>query len=210
MTLHSLASPPLPVRSGAPRPRVLGLAGSVTRPSRTSALVAACLDAFGDRAEVEFLQLVDEAPALFGALTRKALAGRSLTVVEAVESADILVVASPVYRASYSGALKHLFDLVDHRAFPGKPVILAATGGTPMHGLVTEHQLRPLFGFLNALTVPTTIYALESDFQDFELASATISQRIARAVSESLVLWSRTALTAAGSPTTGLPRAANA
>ena len=82
-----------------------------------------------------------------------------------------------------TGALKHLFDLVDHRTFAGKPVALAATGGSLMHGLVTEHQLRPLFGFLNAPTLPTTVYAVESDFDDYRVSqpsSATASRALPR------------------------------
>ena len=77
-----------------------------------------------------------------------------------------------------TGALKHLFDLVGHRASAGKPVILAATGGSIMHGLVTEYSTRPLFGFLNALTLPTTIYAVESDFDAYRVSAAKLEERI--------------------------------
>ena len=104
----------------------------------------------------------------------------------AVEEADLLVVGSPVYRASYTGALKHLFDLVDHRSLQGKPIILAATGGSSLHGLMPEHQLRPLFGFFNALTLPTTIYAVEGDFHDYALVSGKVRDRIERAIGEAL------------------------
>ena len=46
-----------------------------------------------------------------------------------------MIVGTPVYRASYTGALKHLFDLMHYG--PGRhAVLLAATGGTRMHGLV--------------------------------------------------------------------------
>ena len=99
-------------------------------------------------------------------------------IVRAVETADILVVGSPVYRASYSGALKHLFDLVHFEALAGKPVILAATGGTPLHGLMIDHQLRPLFAFFKALTLPTSIYALESDFTAYSISNPDVRARI--------------------------------
>lgn len=61
---------------------------------------------------------------------------------------------------------------------------MAATGGTPLHGLVTEHQVRPLFGFFNALTLPTAIYATETDFANYKIISPVVDDRIARAVSE--------------------------
>ena len=166
------------------RSNIIGISGSLTRPSRTTALVNTILDGFGGDGEVRLIELVDEAPHLFAALPRGPLTGRAEAIVEAVEHADLLVVGSPVYRASYTGALKHLFDIVDHRALRGTPVLLAATGGTPLHGLMTEHQLRPLFGFFNALTLPTAIYALERDFDGYALTSEPVRARIDRAVAE--------------------------
>lgn len=166
--------------------RIVGISGSVTRPSRTTALVEGVLAKLEGHGEIRLVELVDEAPHVFSALTRASLSGRALDIIEAVEGADLLVVGSPVYRASYTGALKHLFDLVDHRALRGKPVLLAATGGSALHGLMPEHQLRPLFGFFNALTLPTTIYAVEDDFRDHVLVSDRVRDRIGRATGEAL------------------------
>lgn len=168
------------------KPTIVGVSGSVTRPSRTTALVRAIVERIAARGDYasEVIELTDAAPHLFSALTPYQLAGEAREIVETVEQADLLVVATPVYRASMSGALKHLFDLVDHRGFLGKPVVLAATGGSLLHGLVTEHQLRPLFGFLNALTLPTTVYAVESDFEDYQIATAKVRDRIERVADE--------------------------
>ena len=170
------------------QPVVLGISGSVSRPSRTAALVRHILDRIEKRGGVQsrLIELADAAPVLFAELVPAKLGSAARTIIEAVEHADLLVAATPVYRGSYTGAFKHLFDLVDHQAFAGKPVVLAATGGTHLHGLVTEHELRPLFGFLNALTLPTTIYAVESDFADHRLADANVRARIERVVSEAL------------------------
>jgi FMN reductase len=167
---------------------IIGISGSVTRPSRTTALVQAALERIEPRsgAATRLVELVDSAPALFSALTRDKLTGEAKALVQAVEQADLLVIDTPVYRASYTGALKHLFDLVHHAGFAGKPVLLTATGGSHLHGLVTEHQLRPLFGFLNALTLPTTVYAVEADFIDYRVSSAKILDRLDRAVAEAL------------------------
>ncbi len=86
-------------------------------------------------------------------------------------AADILVVASPTFKGSYTGLFKHVFDLLDPSSLRGKPVILAATGGGERHSLMVEHQLRPLFGFFEALAMPTAIYASDKDFADGALAS---------------------------------------
>ena len=172
---------------------IVGVSGSVTRPSRTTALVQAVLDRIHARTgvAVRLIELVDSAPHLFTALTPDRLAGEAKALVEAVEQADLLVIGSPVYRASYTGAFKHLFDLVHHAAFVSKPVILTATGGSHLHGLVTEHQLRPLFGFLNALTLPTTVYAVETDFLDYRVSSQKILDRVDRAIVEALTQLDR-------------------
>ncbi|MBB5537644.1 FMN reductase [Rhizobium giardinii] len=167
-------------------PTILGLSGNVKRPSRTASLVDAVVSSAAERlgASGRLIELVDAAPVLFRALRADQLDAEGRAIIDAVEAADVLVVGSPVYRASYTGALKHLFDLVDYRALTGKHVILVATGGTPLHGLMTEHQLRPLFGFFNALTLPTAIYATEADFTDYDISNTAVHERINRAVLE--------------------------
>ncbi|TGP68131.1 NAD(P)H-dependent oxidoreductase, partial [Mesorhizobium sp. M2D.F.Ca.ET.224.01.1.1] len=117
-----------------------------------------------------------------------ALGASGEAIIQRVEKADLLVVGTPVYRASYTCALKHLFDLVDYRALTGKTVLLAATGGSPYHGLVLEHQLRPLFGFFCSVTVPTGVYGTPDDFVDGEIVGAAIIERIARAATDAVSL----------------------
>lgn len=165
---------------------ILGLSGSVTRPSRTTALVTRVVDALAERvsADTKVIELVDAAPILFEALTPNRLLPAGLALIEAVETADVLVVGSPVYRGSYTGALKHLFDLTRREPLAGKPVVLVATGGSPHHALMLEHQFKPLFGFFGAHTIPTAIYATEASFTDHRLTDPEIEQRVARAVGE--------------------------
>jgi FMN reductase len=131
-----------------------------------------------------FIEMADAAPVIFSSLARAQTSTASEAIVRSVETADALIVATPVYRASYTGALKHLFDLVDYQALFGKPVILAATGNSHLHGLVTEHQLRPLLSFFGALTVPIAIYASVADFADYTLTSPAVFERIDRAADE--------------------------
>jgi FMN reductase len=171
---------------------IVGISGSSRRLSRTTVVVKAVLEAIeaATASETELIELVDAAPHLFATLTRDVLHEnqRGSAIVRTIESADIIVVGTPVYRASYSGALKHVFDLVHHEALAGKIVVLAATGGSLLHGLVTEHQLRPLFGFFRALTIPTTIYATEQDFADSKIVNPDIHARVTQAACEAVGL----------------------
>jgi len=177
---------------------VVGVAGNIARPSRTSALISAILAEICSLsgAQSRLIELADVGPQLFQqqapeqlrSFTREHLGHDARSALAAVEAADALVVGTPVYKGSYTGALKHLFDLIPPNGLAGKPVLLAATAGSPLHGLVTEHQLRPLFGFFNARTVPTTIFALEGDFQNFRVEKPELTARIKRAAAE-LAEW---------------------
>ncbi|MGX2996599.1 FMN reductase [Streptomyces sp. JNUCC 64] len=96
-----------------------------------------------------------------------------------VADADALIVVSPVFSASYSGLFKSFFDVIDKDALTGKPVLIAATGGTGRHSLVLDHALRPLFGYLRAVVVPTGVYAASEDF-----GAEGLAERVDRAAGE--------------------------
>ncbi|MGG7519619.1 FMN reductase [Allorhizobium undicola] len=169
---------------------VVIIAGSVSNPSRTVELVRAIAHQIASviAVDIQHVELSAAAPVLFRALRADQLDAEGREIIKAIEEADVLVVGSPVYRASYTGALKHLFELVDHRALTGKRVLLAATGGTPLHGLMIDHQLRPMFAFFNALTVPTSVYATTTDFSGHQLENPEVQTRIERAVGELVTL----------------------
>ena len=107
-------------------------------------------------------------------------AGRSLAaVLDAVTEADGLIVVTPVFSASYSGLFKSFFDVLEKDALAGKPVLIAATGGSARHSLVLDHALRPLFAYLRAVVVPTGVYAASEDW-----GAEGLPERIERAAGE--------------------------
>ena len=127
---------------------------------------------------LDIFDLVDAGPGLGAALQRQDLTLPAARIIDAIEQADALIVGTPVYKGAYTGLFKHVFDLVEPRALVGKPVVLTATGGGPRHALVVEHALRPLFGFFEALTIPTAVYASDADFQDGQLIEAGVLARV--------------------------------
>jgi FMN reductase len=167
-------------------PRIVGLSGSPRRPSKTSTLVElVAADVLSrTRARVDIFDLVDAGPGLGAALQRQDLTLPAARIIDAIEQADALIVGTPVYKGAYTGLFKHVFDLVDPRALVGKPVVLTATGGGPRHALVVEHALRPLFGFFEALTVPTAVYASDADFVDGQLSEAGVLARVSTAAQQ--------------------------
>ena len=97
--------------------------------------------------------------------------------------ADAIIAATPVYKAAISGLFKSFADLIDNDLLIAKPVILAATGGSARHAMVVDDHLRPLFAFLRALPVPTSLYAAPEDW-----GSGDLGRRIDRAAEELAVL----------------------
>ena len=67
--------------------------------------------------------------------------------------------------------------MLDNDLIVAKPVLLAATGGTPRHALVIDDQMRPLFAYLRALTLPTSVYAAPEDWGSTELGDAHRARR---------------------------------
>ena len=170
--------------------RVLAVSGSLHEPSKTTALLRAIADAVASRADVEvrLIELTEIGPSLAGALQRDQLPLHVEEQLIAIEQADLLIVGSPVYRASFTGLFKHLFDFVGQYELVGKPVLLAATGGGERHALMIEHQLRPLFAFFQALTLPLGVYASNTDFDGYRVASDVLEARIALAANRALPL----------------------
>jgi FMN reductase len=98
-------------------------------------------------------------------------------------SADALIAATPVYKAGVSGLFKSFVDVLDDDLLVAKPVLLAATAGSSRHALVVDEQLRPLFAYLRALTLPTSVFAAPEDWATTELGG-----RIERAATELAVI----------------------
>ncbi|WP_433359459.1 NAD(P)H-dependent oxidoreductase [Streptosporangium sp. CA-115845] len=75
--------------------------------------------------------------------------------------------------------------MIDNSALTGKPVLIAATGGTARHSLVLEHAMRPLFAYLRATVVPTAVYAASEDWGTGGGDRADgLASRVARAAGE--------------------------
>lgn len=168
--------------------RIVGVSGSLTTPSRTTALVDAVVARLSQHleplapVEAQTIELATLLPDLFAGRSRADLGPGAETALAAVEAADVVVVGSPAYRAAYTGIFKHFFDYVGQYALVDVPIVLTATGGSDRHALLVEHQMRPLFGFFQALTLPLGIFGNEGDFTDYRVSSPELTERIALSI----------------------------
>ncbi|MFB5854307.1 FMN reductase [Stenotrophomonas maltophilia] len=165
--------------------KVVALVGSPTSSvtSRTLLLVRYLLASLQERvhASVERVELAPIARSLGQSLSRGEVEPAVEQALRTIETAELLVVAAPVHRGSYPGLFKHLVDFIELEALVDTPVLLAATGGSERHALVIDHQLRPLFSFLQAHTLPIGVYATPADFDGEHITSVALQARIALA-----------------------------
>ena len=170
--------------------RLVAVSGGLQRPSKAAALAEHLMDLIADEVlcEQHLVELGQLAPQLACATWRSHLPETVERELAAVEQADILVVATPVFRGAYTGLFKHFFDFIHQDALIDKPVLLAATGGSERHALMIDHQLRPLFSFFQARTLPLGVYATDQDFLDYRLHNEALIQRATLAVQRALPL----------------------
>jgi FMN reductase len=166
--------------------RVLGLVGSPAASSRTLALVEGIVAAAAAEPGVEPQVIVLGArPLAFADGTRaEDQTGDTRAILEAVEAADAFVLGTPVYRATLSGSLKNLLDLVPRgvydgraRPFQARPVVVAATAASTHHFLALDGLAEILRGFFAAWVVPPGVFASHADCgPDGELAQPVARQ----------------------------------
>ena len=177
---------------------VVAVNAGLSEPSSTRLLVdrlaeatVAALD--GREVQVQVIDLRDLAVDLGASMAAGFATGAAAPAVRSVQNADALIAATPVFNGSYSGLFKAFFDLVDVDAMTATPVLIAATGGSPRHSMVLDYALRPLFGYLRTVVVPTGVYAASEDWAASSGDTTALAERIDRAAGQLAALLGATA-----------------
>lgn len=142
---------------------IVTIAGSPSASSRTSSLLRYAEDYLGQYAHSIYpivIQNLDPRE-LFYAQYDGVTIPRALTEVA---NADAIVIATPVYKASYSGILKVFLDLLPQKAFANKVILPIACGGTSTHMLAIDYAIKPLLSALGAEIVLQGVYLLDTQF----------------------------------------------
>lgn len=161
--------------------KLLGVSGSPSSPSKTVTALDVALDharTVRPDLDVALLNLRDLRMEFSDGRDPAAYEGDTRRAIDEVVGADALIVGTPMYRGSYTGRLKNLFDVLPNDALVGTPVGLVATGGTDHHFLAIEHQLKPLLGFFQAHALPGAVYANNDHFGDGGLVDGEVRRRL--------------------------------
>lgn len=131
------------------------------RTTRGGQAVAEAIAVDGDTIETH--ELADVAPKLFewgntdvAELTAK------------VAATDILVIASPTYKATYTGLLKAFLDNYGNDGLAGCAAVPVMVGAAANHALAPEVHLRPLLVELGAAVPSRGLYLLEDQMDDLD------------------------------------------
>lgn len=141
----------------------------------------AAMAGVGHTTEVTTIDIRDHAHAIADTFLTGFSTSELQAALDQTTAADALVVVTPTFSASYSGLFKSFIDIIEAGTLAGKPVILAATGGTERHSLMLDHALRPLFVYLGADPVRTGVFAATGDFGG---GDGQLTGRVRRAANE--------------------------
>ncbi|GGL05890.1 oxidoreductase [Sphaerisporangium melleum] len=171
--------------------KLVAISAGLSLPSSTRLLADRLTQATRDHlepgrpVEVRVIELRDLAVDIANNLVTGFPSPALADALRAVTEADGLIAVTPIFTASYSGLFKSFVDVVDNDALTGKPVLIAATGGTARHSLALEHAMRPLFAYLRAIVVPTAVYAAAEDWGSTgDARTGGLAERIGRAAGE--------------------------
>jgi FMN reductase len=155
--------------------KIAAIVGSVTPPGRLLSATRWLLDsALATHKEVdrEMINLAEKRIAFADGRPPEQYPDDTARVVHSVQAAEGIVIASPVYRGSITGALKNLLDHLPVESLAAKPVGIVAMGATPHHFLGVDWHLRDILAWFGAMIVPTSVYLDSSDFVAGELSEA--------------------------------------
>ncbi len=147
--------------------RIITLAGSPRFPSRSTALLTLCqrlLEARGIEVVAWNIHNFPPEDLLHARFDSAAVQAFSADVA----SAAGIIVATPVYKASFSGALKSVLDLLPERALEEKVVLPLASGGSVAHMLALDYALKPVLSALKAQDILQGVFAQDQQITDYD------------------------------------------
>lgn len=164
---------------------ILAISGSPSHPSRTYGIVEYASTLLAKEGFYSDIFSVRDFPAedlVFGRYDSPNLEHPK----ELLAKADAVIIATPIYKAAYTGLLKTFLDLLPQKALLGKVVLPIATGGTLAHLLAIDYALKPVLSELGARHLLGGVYAVDKQIQRQEDGSIQLDEEIDQRLKHSL------------------------
>lgn len=161
--------------------KLLGLSGGPTNSSKTLLAVNTAVEFaynYQTNINIEVLNISQFDVQFCDARDPATYQGDTRALIDKIIGADAYIIGTPIYRGTYTGILKNMFDLIPNDAMFGKPVGLIATGGSDHHYLALEHELKPLLGFFLSIVLPGVVYANNDDYSNGKIASEELLMKL--------------------------------
>ncbi len=134
--------------------------------SRTLTAAVALSDALAELLPEPRRTVVDLAEIAVGLLAPWSLSPEAAEAVAAVRAADVLVLATPTYKASFTGLLKLFLDTLPAGSLANTVVVPLTVSAGPAHKYLADWQLRPVLGELGAIVAAPSLLLSESELPD--------------------------------------------
>ena len=162
--------------------KLIGIVGSAVKSGRTrKAIEIACEGAqqvLTDGLQIEIIDLNDDKISILDGRKLPEYTDDTERVVNLVETGDVFLIGSPVYRGTYTGALKNLLDHAPLATFENKPVGFIATGATAHHYLMIDHEMRAVLAWSNAYLLPGSVYVENLHYKDGKIVDEEVHERL--------------------------------
>lgn len=166
--------------------KIVAIAGSPSQTSRSSAVLGyakAMMETNGATVDSVTVRDVPAEDLVAGNFESVALQ----QIQRLIEQADAVIVGTPVYKATYTGVLKSLLDLMPQYAFKNKIMLPIATGGTIAHLLSLDYAIKPLFSVMGATHILQGVYILDSQIQRTDTGSIQLADEIESRLKDALL-----------------------
>lgn len=174
--------------------KLVGISGALTGAKTSKAVFEVLMAAktFDSTIQTELIDLKDYEVEFVRGTPLSYYNDDTNKVVGKILSADFLVIGTPIYQASITGALKNLLDHLPTDALKNKVTGMVATGGTDKHYLVLDYQLKPILSFLKAVVPARNVYVQNDYFEEEtnEIHDEKINRHI-KALAEEMISLQR-------------------
>jgi NAD(P)H-dependent FMN reductase len=148
---------------------LLGISGSLTAGGSTRKIVDVTLQAAKTKAPditTDVIDLREVKISFCDGRPPEEYPDDTASVLERIQAADAYIIGTPIYRGSYTGALKNLLDHIPVEAFMGKVAGLVGNAYTDHHYLSIDQELKPVLAWFNMHIVPGSVYVRADQMQD--------------------------------------------